>query len=105
MENAFDKIIAHLDRKKPKKDYGSDIPRKPYYLIEKLDSCYMLNVDYNYINLNIFYFPDKVYTPYKVSIEKQCVFGRARQELGTYYYEDTTHSQEDVIEIIRYRLR
>jgi hypothetical protein len=106
----FDKIIAHLNRKKPKKDYGNDIPVKPIYSIEKVNdnksgTYYMLNIDYHYISMSIFYFPDKTYTPYKVYFEKQCVFGRARQELGTYVYEDYTHSEEDVIEIIRYRLR
>ena len=106
----FDKIIAHLNRKKAKKDYGCNIPKKPTCSIQKIDdeksdTYYILSVDYNYINLSIFYFPYKAYTPYKVYLEKQGVFGRARQELGIFYYEDWTHSEEDVIEIIRHRLR
>lgn len=53
--------------------------------------------------LFIRYDDNKVFNPYSISIEKQCVFAR-RQEIGTSFYTDVAPTQEDVIECIRYKL-
>jgi hypothetical protein len=105
-EKYFDKIIHHLNRKKPKPTWNSD--GKPvkanYYFQDMLDTEHkyiQMIVDYNYIHMAISYICDKR-NPYKVWIEKQCVI---RQTIGTRFWEDTWYAQEDVIEYIRYKLR
>lgn len=109
-EKYFDKIIKHLNRKKSKPTYNSDKkPVKPIFqFMNNLGTEHnyiIMYVDYNYYYMTITYIPDKL-NPYKVYIETQCTFSfKARQELGTKYWEDTWHSQEDVIEYIRYKLR
>jgi hypothetical protein len=105
-EKYFDKIIQHLNRKKPKPTWNSDKkPVKPtYYFQNYLNTEHnyiQMIVDYNYYHMAITYFPDKR-NPYKVWIEAQCVI---RQTIGTRFWEDTWYEQEDVIEYIRYKLR
>jgi len=105
----FDKIIQHLNRKKPKPTYNSNKqPIKPVYYFNdmlKTEKNYIqIVVDYNCCHMAITYSPEKR-NPYKVWIETQCIMGMIRQELGTKYWEDDWHRQEDVIEYIRYKLR
>ncbi len=98
----FDKILKHLNRKRPKiTESSKGIPVKPICVIK--DN--ILDVEYNYYYMQISYSPDKI-NHYKIYIEYNlAVFGRARQEIGTHWWEDEWHEQEDVIEYIRYKLR
>lgn len=101
---AFSKIIKHLDRKKPNPDWGIEEPIKPKYTFDDhlQDEGYLaLYVTYNYYYMTIAYTPGKL-NPYWVHIETQCVI---RQTVGTRFWTDTWHQQEDVIEYIRYKLR
>ena len=97
----FDKILLHLSRKKPRKTDSSNIPVKPICVI----SGNILNIEYNYYHTQIIYHPDKI-NHYEIYIEYNlAVFGRSRQELGTRWWKDTWHEQEDVIEYIRYKFK
>ena len=98
----FDKILQHLNRKKPKiTDNSKGISVKPICIINEN----VLNVEYNHYYMQIIYCPDKI-NHYEVYIEYNlAVFGRARQELGTRWWRDQWHEQEDVIEYIRYKFR
>lgn len=98
----FDKILKHLSRKKPKTtESNKDVPVKPICIL----NGNTLDVEYNYYYMQINYLPEKI-NHYEVYIEYNlAVFGRARQEIGTYWWQDNWHKEEDVIEYIRYKFR
>ncbi len=100
MENCFDKIIAHFNKKKPAFTEHSGKICKP--IIEVEDN--QIYCFYSFSYLYIYFDENKAFNPYRISIESACVFARF-QEVGTRYYTDYAPSQEDVIECIRYRLR
>lgn len=108
MEEYFDKIIKHLNRKKPTKtppkdnNSGDWIITKPIINISNDGKC--LYCFYGVHYLYIYYNDKKVWNPYEISIESQCVFARY-QTVGISFYDDVAPTQEDVIECIRYRLR
>lgn len=107
MDQYFDKILLHLNRKKPiktrpKNNDSEWIVTKPITEISsdgKALYCY-----YGCHYMYIFYNDEKVYNPYEISIESQCVFAKY-QTVGIRDYDDVAPTQEDVIECIRYRLR
>lgn len=96
----FDNIIKHLERKKPKKgcvDGENHIVNKPVYHTETIGQKQFLYIDYNYYYVCIVYDDEKVFNPYKISIEKPCVITRGGgQDLGTAFYDAVWHSEEDV---------
>jgi hypothetical protein len=94
----FGKIVKHLNRKKPKINEITHTVRKP--LVE-IDGC-ILTCWHNYVYLHILYDKEKVFNPYRISIESQWV--SSGQEVGTKLYSDIAPTQEDVIECIRRRL-
>lgn len=95
----FDKIIAHLNRKKPKLNEITHTVCKPKI---KVDGCHFYCF-HGYSYLYIFYDENKVFNPYSISIESQWV-SKKWQEIGTKIYTDSAPTQEDVIECIRRRL-
>lgn len=108
MEQYFDRIIEHLKRKKPIKtrpqhhDETEWKVSKP--IIQISDDGKSLWCDYGRHYLYIHYNDEKVYNPYEISIESQCVIARF-QTVGVRDFSDIAPTQEDVIECIRYRLR
>lgn len=100
MEKPFENLIKHLERKKPKKGCpnGKDhFVSKPIYRYEKNDNLHSLWIDYNYYYVYITYDEDKVWNPYKLSIDKPCVIERCGgQELGTAFYESVWSDEESV---------
>lgn len=99
MEDKFDKIIKHLNRKKSKKNEKlNGEMSKPIIEIDGND----LYCWHGYAYLYIHYDDEKAYNPYSISIERQCVFARF-QTIGTAFYTDEAPEQEDVIECIRHR--
>lgn len=107
----FDKIVQHLERKKPVKTHirtdgkpgesSWEVTRPVVRISEDGLSLYCC---YAHHYLFIRYNKDKAFNPYHISIESQVTFAWFQME-GTRCYEEDVPTQDDVLACIRYRLR
>ena len=107
MDKYFDKIVAHLDKKKAILTQPQDPDATDWKVSKPIVSIsedgFHLFCYYGKHYLHVYYDDEKVFNPYKIDIESQCIF--STQDVGVRFYEDIAPTEEDVVECIRYRLR